>query len=100
MMNRQVMIVVGVIFFLLLQYSLWFSQNRLLSAHHLTQDMTQLKNINKAESDSNDGLKNDIQALKHDPNIIAEKARQNFGMIKSVETYYDIVGGASDDTHV
>ena len=100
MKNRRFFIIIGVIIFLLLQYSLWFSQNGLWSAHHLTQDMAALKNENKKISDENDGLKNNIQALKHDPNVIAEKARENFGMIKPGETYYDIVGGSSNDTHV
>ena len=100
MKNRRFFIIIGVILFLLLQYSLWLSQNGLFSAHHLTQAMAQLKSENKKIVDENEALQNEIQALKHDPNVIAEKARENFGMIKPGETYYDIVGGSSDDSHI
>jgi cell division protein FtsB len=100
MKNRRFFIILGIILFFLLQYSLWFSQNGLVSSHHLTQLMSALKAKNKALFDQNNGLKNDIFTLEHDPNVISKKARENFGMIKPGETYYDIVGSASDDAHV
>jgi len=92
MSNTRLFIIVGVILLIFLQYNLWFSQNGLLSSHHINNHMVALSKKNQELESKNNNLKNDIHALKHDPNAIAKKARENFGMIKKGETYYNIVG--------
>jgi cell division protein FtsB len=92
MKQNTMIVIIGIVLLILLQYNLWFSKNGLWSSHHLTQQMSALKQKNEQLTGKNNQLKADIQALKKDPNVIAEKARENFGMIKPGETYYHIVG--------
>lgn len=86
------LLIVGIIVLLLLQYSLWFSPNGILSSYRLKHKMHDLKQQNSAITKKNNQLKQDIEQLKHDPAAVAKKARDNFGMIQKNETYYDIVG--------
>lgn len=92
MKQYHILIIIGVILFILLQYNLWFSQNGIMSSHYLAHTMQHVKAENQNIEDKNNQLKEDIQQLKHNPSAIAAKARENFGMIKPGETYYNIVG--------
>lgn len=93
MMQRMpIVLVAAVILLLALQYSLWFSPNGLLHVHRLEHDMSILREKNKALAKSNHQLANDVHRLKHDPTMIAQKARDNYAMIKPGETYYNLVG--------
>jgi cell division protein FtsB len=96
MKNARLFIIIGIALLICLQYNLWFSQNGLLSSHHINHGMAHLSKKNKKLMAKNNSLKEDIHALKHDPSAIAKKARENFGMIKKGETYYNIVGDHQD----
>lgn len=74
-----------------LQYELWFAHGGLVNAHHLHHAIMQQHAANIQAEKRNQQLINDVHALKDNPDVIAAKARHNFGMVNKGETYYDIV---------
>lgn len=82
-------LLLGVLLFL--QYHLWFEQGGIV-------DMMQLKKILAVQAQENDKLKkrNDellfqIQRLQNSHDAVESRARNELGMIKKDETFYQIV---------
>lgn len=85
--------VIAVLFVLAigLQYKLWFDEG---SIFDVLKNREEYK-IQQANFDNlldiNHKLSNEIHALKAGGDILEEKAREDLGMIKEGETYYQIV---------
>ena len=76
------------ILFLFLQYEFWFAPGGLVSVYHLCRDIAQQRKINKNLSRNNQLLISNINDLKVGQELIEERARNNLGMIKKGEVFY------------
>lgn len=88
-LNILVIILLGVLFFL--QYRLWFENGGI-------RDMLKLKAALARQAEENDKLKKrnedllfQIQRLQNSKDAAESRARNELGMIKQDETFYQIV---------
>lgn len=76
---------------ILLQYELWFAPGGIISAYQMhKQIQTELQHEKKYEK-RNEALVEKINQLKHDNTAVEFYARNDLGMVKQGETYYQIV---------
>lgn len=82
-----------IVVFVILQYRLWFESGGL-------KDMFKLKQILAQQAQENDKLKKrneelllQIRSLKNSRDAVESRARNDLGMIKKDETFYQIVQG-------
>lgn len=77
--------------FALLQYELWFSPGGLRSVWQLKNRVSEQMATNQQAQQTNHALAADIADLKRGNEAIEERARNNLGMIKKDETFYQVV---------
>lgn len=75
----------------LLQYQIWFTPGGIISAHQWDQTINAQQKINQELATRNTVLLADINDLKTGNEAIAEHARNDLGMIKQGEVFYQIV---------
>jgi cell division protein FtsB len=80
-----------VIVFAFLQYELWFSKNGVRAYIELKQAIAHQKTQNSKLDTQNENLVYEINDLKQGHEAIEERARNNLGMIKPGETFYQVV---------
>ena len=76
-----------------LQYKLWIGNGSLTEVHHLEQARDELREENKKLAERNESLAAEVMDLKHGQEAVEERARSELGMIKSNETFYQIIDG-------
>lgn len=81
--------------FILLQYQLWFSSGGVISVYHLNKNIHQQILENKTFANRNAALEADIDDLKNSNEAIEERARNDLGMIKKGEIFYQVVKSIS-----
>lgn len=86
----------GLIFLLLLilcflQYKLWIGNGSMTEVHHLEETRQELRAENKRLNERNKSLAAEVMDLKHGQKAVEERARSELGMIKSNETFYQII---------
>lgn len=86
----RAIVLILVAFFFLLQYELWFAAGGILSAYHLHENLNYQMAANKKLAERNAVLMADIFDLKHGNQAIEEHARNDLGMIKKGEVFYQI----------
>ncbi|MDX2164583.1 MAG: septum formation initiator family protein [Gammaproteobacteria bacterium] len=74
-----------------LQYELWFSDNGVREYFTLRNEIKLQEQENIALMQRNQQISKDIEALKRDKQSTEEHARNDLGMVKSDETFYQIV---------
>lgn len=74
-----------------LQYALWFSSGGIVQIWHLNHANVALKQDNAALIERNDILEAEVEDLKSGNEAIEERARNDLGMIKKGETFYQVV---------
>lgn len=77
--------------FALMQYELWFSPGGLRSVWQLKNRIAEQMTTNQQAQQTNRALAADIADLKRGNEAIEERARNNLGMIKKDETFYQVV---------
>lgn len=77
--------------FILLQYELWLADGGLLTTYHLHHDVQIQRAKNEKLLNRNQVLVADIKNLKQGDEAIEERARNDLGMIKKGETFYQVV---------
>lgn len=77
--------------FVLLQYELWFATGGVVSAHRLHVNIVKQAQANKKLQARNAVLIADIKDLKNGNDAVEERARNDLGMIKKSEVFYQIV---------
>lgn len=87
---RSVIFVLVALFFLL-QYQLWFTAGGILSAYRLQKNINYQIVANAKLVERNAILMADIFDLKHGNQAIEERARNDLGMIKKGEIFYQII---------
>jgi cell division protein FtsB len=79
-----------VVLFCLLQYELWFGHGGLTDAIKIKQNIATTQQKNAKLQKRNQVLVADIKNLKQGNQAVAERARNEMGMIKKGETFYQI----------
>ena len=76
---------------LLLQYRLWFADGGLAEANRLGQQLAEAENENASLTARNDRLTREVLALRGGNDAVEKNARENLGLIKEGEVYYQFV---------
>ncbi len=79
------------VLFLLLQYRLWIGNGSLTEVHHLRTAEVDLAEENNRLRERNQSLAAEVLDLKQGQEAIEERARSEMGMIKTGETFYQII---------
>ena len=82
---------VFVLLIALLQYPLWLGKGSWLRVWDLNQQISGLKKENDQLKSRNESLDAEVRDLKQGIDAVEERARVEFGMIKSDETFYQII---------
>lgn len=88
--SMKIFFIVMISLFLIFQYALWFSSGGIIQIWHLKQKIVALEQENKQLQTRNDMLLADVNDLKQGKEAIEERARNDLGMIKKDETFYQV----------
>jgi cell division protein FtsB len=83
--------VLFVILIILIQYPLWFSRGGWLNVFDLNNKYQNQKEINQELEKQNDALRAEVNDLKKGTDAIEERARDELGMIKEGEIFFEII---------
>jgi cell division protein FtsB len=87
----RVLIVLLVLVFIALQYRLWFGDGSLSEVVQLTRELEQQKQKLKELEERNRKLEAQVLDLQNGFDAYEEKARNDLGMIKQGESFFQIV---------
>jgi cell division protein FtsB len=90
MKQKVALALLGVIF-LLLQYSLWLGHSGIFALHRLDNLIDEKQALVDAAQKRNDHLIAEINNLKQGNEALENHARQDLGMVKNNESFYQIV---------
>jgi cell division protein FtsB len=85
------LIVLLVVLLVILQYQLWIGDGGLRDLWELHQEVESLKQENERLQERNAALNAEVLDLKQGLDAIEEHAREDLGMVKEGETFYQIV---------
>ena len=80
-----------VILLVYLQYRLWLGDGGLLELWNLHQEVEAQREENARLRERNEALNAQVLDLKQGLDAIEERAREDMGMVKQGETFYQIV---------
>ena len=80
-----------VVLFVLLQYKLWMGDGSLAEVWDLYRQTELQKQENQRLQERNQALEAEVEDLKQGLDSIEERAREELGMIKDDETFYQII---------
>lgn len=75
----------------LLQYPLWLGKGSWLRVWNVNQQISSQKEKNKALKQRNETLSAEVRDLKQGNAAIEERARNELGMIKEDEVFYQVI---------
>ena len=84
-------IVILIALLVLLQYELWFGQGSVRQIFRVKQSTTAIDVDVKNFQDKNKVLLADINGLRHGTAAVEERARDELGMVKKGETFFQVV---------
>jgi len=76
---------------LLLQYRLWVGDGSLAEVWGLYQQVEEQRDENQRLQERNQALEAEVRDLKQGLDAIEERAREELGMVKDGETFYQII---------
>jgi cell division protein FtsB len=88
----RLLIVALIVVFLVLQYRLWFGDGSLSEVVQLSAELEVQKKKLKQLEERNRKLEAQVLDLQNGFDAYEEKARNDLGMIKEGETFYQLVG--------
>ena len=80
-----------VILLVYLQYRLWLGDGGLLDLWNVHQEVEAQRDENARLRERNEALNAQVMDLKQGLDAIEERAREDMGMVKQGETFYQIV---------
>jgi cell division protein FtsB len=86
--------IIFILLILLVQYPLWAGRGGWYNVFQLTGKYEVQKKINEELKKQNDALKAEVKDLKKGTDAIEERAREELGMIKKGETYFQVINKA------
>ena len=81
-----------------LQLTLWFGDDSLAEVWQLRQQINTQKDENKHLQERNAALEAEVQDLKQGLAAIEERARNELGMVKKDETFFQVIVEEEGDT--
>lgn len=87
----RLLIAVLVLFLLSLQLTLWFGEGSLSEVWQLRQQVERQQTENEQLRERNAALEAEVRDLKQGLDAIEERARNELGMVKQGERFYQIV---------
>ncbi|HHJ12884.1 MAG TPA: cell division protein FtsB [Gammaproteobacteria bacterium] len=81
----------------LLQYRLWLGEGGLGEVRELERRVRAQQEMNRDLAERNQALEAEVQDLKQGLDAIEERAREELGMIREDETFYQIVRPETGD---
>ena len=87
----KIVIAILVILLILMQYRLWLGDGSVRTALQLKQQIAVQQAENLKLQERNQALLAEVQDLKSGKQAIEERARNDLGMVKKDETFYQIV---------
>tara|TARA_Y100001960_G_scaffold111171_2_gene119059 strand:+ start:3680 stop:3967 length:288 start_codon:yes stop_codon:yes gene_type:complete len=88
---------VALIIFLSLQYSLFLSENSLISYYYLKDKLEQNQSDLTKYKFKNNSLQTEIKNIKNNNEYLEVYAREKFGLIKSNEIFFQIIKNENQD---
>lgn len=89
MLKYLVVVLIAILFFL--QYRLWVQHNGIADTWQLDKEVAIQQQQNEEISERNKALMAEVKNLKEGNQIVAEHAREELGMIKKGEQFYQII---------
>jgi len=87
----KVLIVFLVLLLAVLQYKLWFAEGGVRDVHQIKKQVDEKIAENTQLEQRNAALVAEVEDLKRGGEAIEERARNDLGMVKEGERYYQIV---------
>lgn len=87
----RIVTIVLMIFFVLLQYRIWFGKHSVSDFLTLKENVTHQQAINDKLKQRNKLIFADIDDLKNGLQAVEERARNELGLIKDGETFFRVV---------
>ncbi|HUT40806.1 MAG TPA: cell division protein FtsB [Gammaproteobacteria bacterium] len=84
-------VIVLLLLLVYLQYRLWFGDGSLQEAWQLHREVEAQREENLQLRERNDALDAEVLDLQQGLDAIEERAREDLGMVKEGETFYQIV---------
>ncbi len=85
------LLVLLVILLVYLQYSLWIGDGSLQDVWRLHKDVEQQRQENAVLRERNEALEAEVLDLQQGEDALEEHAREDLGMIKKGETFYQVI---------
>jgi cell division protein FtsB len=79
---------------LVLQYRLWIAEGSLAERHRLERQIEQQKRVNEELQARNAALEREVLDLQTGNKGLEQRAREELGLIRDGETFYQFVEGA------
>lgn len=87
----KIVIAILIVLLIIMQYRLWIGDGSVRTAIQLKQQIAAQQAENQKLRDSNQMLLAEVQDLKGGKQAVEERARNDLGMVKKDETFYQIV---------
>lgn len=87
----KIVVIALLLLFALLQYGLWMSKGGVVTVLQLRETIAAQQAQNKKLQARNDALMADINDLKSGNQAVEERARNELGMVKKGERFYQVV---------
>ena len=86
------------VLFITLQLRLWVGEGSLAEVHHLKQQIEKQQAENRRLSERNAALEAEVRDFKQGLGAIEERARNELGMIKKDETFFQVIEQEKPET--
>ncbi len=83
--------IIMVLLLLFLQYRLWYSSGGIKDMIALKKQLASQTQVNDVLKKQNDALLHQVQYLQSNQDAVESRARQELGMIKKDETFYQVM---------
>ena len=86
--------IIFIVLIVLIQYPLWAGRGGWYNVFQLSSEYQAQKEINVELKKQNDALRAEVNDLKNGTDAIEEKAREELGMVKKGEIYFQVINKA------
>jgi len=90
----RILIAILLVVLVMLQYRLWVGKGSLAEVSNLKQEISQLEKELVKLRERNRTLQAEVEDLRSGKSAIEERARNELGMIKEGEIFYQVIDGS------
>lgn len=88
---KKILIISLFILLAVFQYQIWFKSDGIAQTFRLKQAIASQQQINNLERKHDNNLQADVASLKKNNTTVEDHARNDLGMIKKGETFYQVI---------